>query len=305
MKPSYKESRMASLEMLFHFFKALPSDYYMQKEVKLNDTTMQVFKNEAITLKKKLDRNTTGFDYIEVSGMYLCAFDQKLLRIIMQLLQKQEEQLFSATKSDALNKEYILESQVVYSNQVAIHIKDFYKLLHNKANRSSKDITSKLVHSLQRLASTVLSFYTSNQSKILTAPLLVYAKNGDDFIFQLHPCIMTYHYESKNSEKLLKYKQPFYLIDNSEYFSDRSSLEQLIYTKIQYRFASMDSRYTSFTMDLHTLRSELFLPSVSSRTLYNQTSKVKQALINLSKTSSYQIDFTHHSKHITITVSKS
>lgn len=51
----FKESRMASIEMLFHFFKAVPSSYYIEKEEKLEDSTIHVIKQNAQTFKKPLD----------------------------------------------------------------------------------------------------------------------------------------------------------------------------------------------------------------------------------------------------------
>jgi len=308
MQPnSFKESRIASLEMLFHFFKALPSNYYVEKEKKLTDSTVQVFKNETQTFKKTLDKSTCGFDYIEITGMYLCAFDQKTLRAILQLLQKQEEQLFDATVANSLNNEYISASNKVYAHQAQVNIRDFYTLLNNKSsNRSNSDMFKKVASSLQRLATTTLSFYTKDKRKMLTAPLLVFYKNDSVLTFQLHPCIMTYAFTSKNSESnLLKYKQPFYLIDNRNYFTNRSDLEQLIYTKIQYKFASMNNKYKQFEIELNSLRDELFLPSNSNRTIYNQTSKLKKALIQLNNNNSdYLIELSPSSKNTTITILK-
>ena len=141
--------------------------------------------------------------------------------------------------------------------------------------------------SLQRLASTTLSFYTKNKSKIITAPLLIYAKNEAILAFQVHPCVMSFNFQTRNEANLLKFKQPYYHIDNTHYFKERSDLEQLLYTKIQYKFASM--QHKSFTMGFNELREQLFLPTSSQRTIYNQCSKLRSAIKNLNDNSEYTL----------------
>jgi hypothetical protein len=53
----FKESRMASIEMLFHFFKAVPSSYYIEKEEKFEDNTIYVHKQSSQTFKKPLEKS--------------------------------------------------------------------------------------------------------------------------------------------------------------------------------------------------------------------------------------------------------
>ena len=284
----FKESRMASIEMLFHFFKAVPSSYYIEKEETLEDNTIHVQKQSSQTFKKPLDRNLTGFDYVEITGQYLCAYDQKILRVILQALQKQEEAPFIAISAKSPNEEYLPIERQVYSNQATLSLQQFYTLLNNQShNRSSNDIFSKIFKSLQRLASTTLSFYTKNKSKIITAPLLIYAKNATMLTFQVHPCVMSFQFITNNEPNLLKYKQPYYHIDNTHYFKERSDLEQLLYTKIQYKFAAM--AHKSFTIRFNELREQLFLPSTSQRTTYNQCSKLRNAIKNLNDNSEYTL----------------
>lgn len=284
----FKESRIASIEMLFHFFKAVPSSYYIEKEEKLEDNTIHVIKQNSQTFKKELDKAITGFDYVEISGQYLCAYDQKILRAILQALQKQNEAPFIAISAKSPNEEYLPIERQVYSNQATLSLSNFYTLLNNQShNRSSNDIFGKIFKSLQRLASTTLSFYTKNKSKIITAPLLIYAKNEAMLTFQVHPCVMSFNFQTRNEQNLLKYKQPYYQIDNTHYFKERSDLEQLLYTKIQYKFASM--AHKSFTMGFNELREQLFLPSTSQRTQYNQYSKLRNAIKNLNDTSEYTL----------------
>ena len=279
---------MASIEMLFHFFKAVPSSYYVEHEVKLEDNTIHVIKQNSQTFKKPLDKNLTGFDYVEITGQYLCAYDQKILRVILQALQKQEEAPFIAISAKSPNEEYLPIERQVYSNQTTLSLSNFYTLLNNQSqNRSSNDIFSKIFKSLQRLASTTLSFYTKNKSKIITAPLLIYAKNATMLTFQVHPCVMSFSFQTRNEPNLLKFKQPYYHIDNTHYFKERSDLEQLLYTKIQYKFAAM--QHKSFTMGFHELREQLFLLSTSQRTIYNQSSKLRSAITNLNDNSEYTL----------------
>jgi len=284
----FKESRMASIEMLFHFFKAVPSAYYTEKEERMEDNTIHVFKQTAQTFKKELDKKVTGFDYVEITGQYLCAYDQKILRAILQALQKQDEAPFKAIRAQSPNEEYFPTQREVFSNQVTLNLSKFYALLNNQShNRSHNDIFSKIFKSLQRLASTTLSFYTKNKSKIITAPLLMYAKHEAMLSLQVHPCVMSFHFKTNNEPNLLTYKQSYYLIDNTHYFKERSDLEQLLYTKIQYKFASMPHK--SFTMSFQELREQLFLPSTSQRTLYNQCSKLRNAIKNLNDNSEYTL----------------
>ena len=225
---------MASIEMLFHFFKAVPSSYYIEKEEKLEDNTIHVQKQSSQTFKKPLDKTITGFDYVEITGQYLCAYDQKIIRVILQTLQKQEEAPFTAISAKSYNEEYLPIERHVYSNQATLSLSNFYTLLNNQSHhRSSNDIFGKIFKSLQRLASTTLSFYTKNKSKIITAPLLIYAKNEAMLTFQVHPCVMSFQFTTNNEPNLLKFKQSFYNIDNTHYFKERSDLEQLLYTKIQ------------------------------------------------------------------------
>jgi len=109
---------MASIEMLFHFFKAVPSSYYIEKEEKLEDNTIHVKKQSSQTFKKELDKAITGFDYVEISGQYLCAYDQKILRAILQALQKQNEEPFIAISAKSPNEEYLpIERQVYITPQ--------------------------------------------------------------------------------------------------------------------------------------------------------------------------------------------
>lgn len=284
----FKESRMASIEMLFHFFKLVPSSYYIEKEEKLEDNTIHVQKQSSQTFKKPLDKTITGFDYVEITGQYLCAYDQKIIRVILQTLQKQEEAPFTAISAKSYNEEYLPIERHVYSNQATLSLSNFYTLLNNQSHhRSSNDIFSKIFKSLQRLASTTLSFYTKNKSKIITAPLLIYAKNEAMLTFQVHPCVMSFQFTTNNEPNLLKFKQSFYNIDNTHYFKERSDLEQLLYTKIQYKFASM--AHKSFTMSFQELREQLFLPSTSQRTTYNQCSKLRNAIKNLNDNSEYTL----------------
>ena len=98
---------------------------------------------------------------------------------------------------------------------------------------------------------------------------------------------MSFSFQTSNEPNLLKYKQPYYHIDNTHYFKERSDLEQLLYTKIQYKFASM--QHKSFTMGFNELREQLFLPSTSQRTTYNQCSKLRSAIKNLNDNSEYTL----------------
>ncbi len=64
-------------------FKSLPSNYYNEKIDNLDSSSIQVIKNEIHTFRQALNKKVTGYDYVEITSMYLSAFDQKILRAIL------------------------------------------------------------------------------------------------------------------------------------------------------------------------------------------------------------------------------
>jgi hypothetical protein len=302
---TYKEARIASIEVLFHFFKAVPSSYYNHKEEKLPDGSIKS-KAEIQMIKKELDKVKTGFDYIQIIGMYLSAYDQKVFRAIIENVYNQEEQEIEENliSAKSLNEEYISVEKKLYSNQANLDINRFYKILNpNTKTKTSSDIFEKIVNSLQRLAQVSMSFFTKNKKNIITAPLLIYSKKDNNLILQLHPAILSFQFESKN-DGILKYKQNFYSLDNSEYYKLENDLQRLLYSKIQYKFASMSKTYTQCNFDFQELRSQIFLSSSSSKTLYNQSSKLKNAVIALDKNCSYSLKLEGTSKTLQLIVNK-
>lgn len=300
MQPNiFKESRMASIEVLFEFFKAVPKDYYSTSKKVVNGISVSTHKYNNITLSKELDLKTNGFDVIEITGKYLNPQDQKVFRAILELLYKQEESQFEKNSINAktLNDEYIEEdvSSNLFSNYTEIKITQFYRVLNPSSKKSTKDSYSKVVNSLQRLAQTSLSFYTNSKDKILTAPLLIFEKDEKFISFQLHPCLMAYKFESKNNS-LIPLKQSFYSLDNKNFFNkDMSDIEQLIYSKIQYKFASMSQKYKSFSISLNELHRSLFIESNNNRTIDNQRSKILKAIKSLDNKFEYKVEL-HNSR---------
>jgi hypothetical protein len=241
---TYKEARLASIEMLFNFFKAIPSAYYNFKEEELPDGSTKS-KAEIQIITKKIDKVKTGFDYIQITGMYLSAYDQKVFRAILQSVNKQEEQEFqsSLVNAKALNEEYLSVNKKIYSNQADLDISRFYKILNPDTKKvNAKNIYDKILNSLNRLAQVSLSFYNKNKRNIITAPLLIFSKIEDNLILQLHPVVLSFQFDSKN-EGIIKYKQSFYSLDNNEYYTLENDLQRLLYSKIQYKFASMSNVY--------------------------------------------------------------
>lgn len=288
---SYKEARMASIEVLFHFFKALPSSYFIEVEEKNTDGSIIVSKNQSQTIRKELDKSATGFDYVDISGLFLSAYDQKIFRAIMQSVYKQKEELFNSNMIDAksLNEEYLSVSRELYSNQAVISINEFYQIVNpNTKPRGSKELYSKIINSLNRLAHTVLSFYTKDKRNIVTAPLLIFSNIENQLCLQVHPSLLSYQYESKNQD-IIKPQQYFYTLNNSEYYSLSSDLERLLYSKIQYKFASMPQNHKECRFEFDTILSQLFLSTNSKKSRYNQTSKLKKTITSLNKNSSYTL----------------
>ncbi len=304
----FKENRASSIEVLFHMFKSVPSNYYNEKIEELDNSSIQVIKNEIHTFRQVLNKKVTGYDFVEITSMYLSAFDQKILRAILQCVYKQEEQLFiDNLKIDAVSKdeEYIDKRRELYSNLVTIDINYFYKIFNqNSKTRSSDDIFEKICNSLDRLAKVILSFKCKKKTRIVTAPLLAFSKCGSKINLQVHPLIHAYKFESLNDNSLIKLEQPFYLIDNSEYFLLKTALEQLLYSKIQYKFASMPLKHKEISFDFNLLKSQIFLQSSSKKTNYNQTSKLKKAIESLNKNSSYSLKLLGTSKTLLLHVTR-
>lgn len=290
-KNSYKEARMASIEVLFHFFKAVPSSYYVETEEKNSDGTITISKNETQTIRKKLDKSATGFDNIEITGMYLSAYDQKIFRAIMQSVNKQKEELYQSTMVEAksLNEEYLPVSRELYSNQAQISINEFYQIINpNTRPRASKEIYSKIINSLNRLAHVTLSLYTKDKRNIITAPLLIFSSIDNHLNLQLHPALLSYQYESKN-QYIIKPKQTYYILNNYEYYNLGSDLERLLYSKIQYKFASMPQKHKECRFEFDEIRSQLFIKTDSKKSKYNQNTKLKKTIADLNNNSSYSL----------------
>lgn len=290
-KNSYKEARMASIEVLFHFFKAVPSSYYVETEEKNSDGTITISKNETQTIRKKLDKSATGFDNIEITGMYLSAYDQKIFRAIMQSVNKQKEELYQSTMVEAksLNEEYLPVSRELYSNQAQISINEFYQIINpNTRPRASKEIYSKIINSLNRLAHVTLSLYTKDKRNIITAPLLIFSSIDNHLNLQLHPALLSYQYESKN-QYIIKPKQTYYILNNYEYYNLGSDLERLLYSKIQYKFASMPQKHKECRFKFDEIRSQLFIKTDSKKSKYNQNTKLKKTIADLNNNSSYSL----------------
>lgn len=290
-KNSYKEARMASIEVLFHFFKAVPSSYYVEIEEKNADGTVTITKNETQTIRKELDRSVTGFDYIEITGMYLSAYDQKIFRAIMQSVYKKDEKRFESNTVEAksLNEEYLPVSRELYSNQAIINISEFYKIINpNTKSRSSKELYNKIINSLNRLAHVTLSIYTKDKRNIITAPLLIFSNIDNCLNLQLHPALLSFQYESKNQD-IIKPKQSYYILNNYEYYNLSSDLQRLLYSKIQYKFASMPQNHKEFRFEFDEICSQLFIKSDSKKSRYNQTAKLKKTIAELNNTSSYTL----------------
>lgn len=300
MLPNFKESRMASIEVLFEFFKAVPRNYYATTKKTVGNTLIVTNKSSNVTLKKELDLKTNGFNIVEISGRYLNPKDQKIFRAILESLYNQQESLFSCDniQAKALNIEFIQEdkSSTLYSNFIKMKITDFYKIFNPKSKRSIVESYKKMQKSLQRLSMTTLSFYTEEETnnslpeKILTAPLLIYEIDKEHISFQIHPCIMAYKFESNNDESLIPLKQSFYILNNDNFFNKKmTEVEQLIYSKIQYKFASMNSKYKSFTITLDELHSSLYIHSENSNTVESQIGKIFKSIKSLDNKFEYNI----------------
>ncbi|QFR43766.1 hypothetical protein [Sulfurimonas xiamenensis] len=290
-KNTYKEARMASIEVLFHFFKAVPSSYYVETEEKNLDGTVTITKNEIQTIRKELDRSVTGFDYIEITGMYLSAYDQKIFRAIMQSVNKQKEELYESNMIEAksLNEEYLPVRRELYSNQAQIGINEFYQIINpNTRPRASKEIYSKIINSLNRLAHVTLSLYTKDKRNIITAPLLIFLSVDNRLNLQLNPALLSYQYESKN-QHIIKPKQSYYILNNSEYYDLGSDLQRLLYSKIQYRFASMPQSHKECRFEFDEILSQLFVKTESKKSKYNQSAKLKRTIAELNNHSSYTL----------------
>lgn len=290
-KDSYKEARMASIEVLFHFFKAVPSSYYVEKKEKNSDGIITVTTNELQKFEIKLDKSTTGFDYIQITGIYLSAYDQKIFRAIMQSINKQKEELYESNMIEAksFNEEYISIRRELYSNQAQISINEFYQIINpNTRPRASKEIYSKIINSLNRLAHVTLSLFTKDKSNIITAPLLIFSSIDNHLNLQLHPALLSYQYESKN-EHIIKQQQPYYTLNNSEYYNLGSDLERLLYSKIQYKFASMPQKHKECRFKFDEIRSQLFIETNSKKSKYNQNTKLKKTVAELNNNSSYSL----------------
>ena len=290
-KNSYKEARMASIEVLFHFFKAVPSSYYVEIEQKNSDGTITISKNETQTIKQELDKSVTGFDYIEITGMFLCAYDQKIFRAIMQSINKQKEELYQSNMIEAksLNEEYLPVSRELYSNQAQISINEFYQIINpNTKPRGSQELYDKIINSLNRLAHVTLSIYTEKKRSIITAPLLIFSSIDNRLNLQLHPALLSYQYESKN-QHIIKPKQSYYILNNSEYYNLGRDLERLLYSKIQYKFASMPHNHKECRFEFDETRSQLFIKTDSKKSKYNQNAKLKKTIADLNNNSSYSL----------------
>jgi len=288
---SYKEARIASIEVLFHFFKAVPSSYYVELERKNSDGSIIVSKNETQTIRKELDKSATGFDFIDITGMYLSAYDQKIFRAIMQSVNKQKEELYESNMIEAksLNEEYLPVSRELYSNRAIINISEFYQIINPNAKpRGSKELYNKIINSLNRLAHVTLSVYTKDKRNIITAPLLIFSSIDNRLNLQLHPALLSYQYESKN-QHIIKPKQSYYILKNSEYYALRSDLMRLLYSKIQYKFASMPNSHRECRFEFDEILSQLFLPTNSKKSKYNQTAKLKKTIAELNDNSSYSL----------------
>lgn len=223
----------------------------------------------------------------------------------MQSVYKQEEQLFHSNMIEAksLNEEYIPVSRELYSNQAQISINEFYQIINpNTKPRGSKELYNKIINSLNRLAHVVLSFYTEDKDKIVTAPLLIFSSVDNRLHLQLHPALLTYQYESKN-EHIFKPQQHFYSLNNDEYYKLGSDLERLLYSKIQYKFASMPQNHKECRLKFDEIRSQLFLDTDSKKSIYNQTHKLKKTITSLDKNSSYTLTL-EGSKTLYIVVTK-
>lgn len=302
---SYKEARMASIEVLFHFFKAVPSSYYVEVEEKNHDGFITVSKNKTQTIRKKLDKSASGFDFIDITGMYLSAYDQKIFRAIMQSVYQQKEKLFQSNTVEAksLDEEYLPVSRELYSNQAVINISEFYRIINqNTKSRSSKELYNKIINSLNRLAHVILSFFTKDKRNIVTAPLLIFSNIDNILYLQLHPALLSFQYESKN-QHIIKPKQSFYILNNSEYYNLGSDLERLLYSKIQYKFASMPKNHKVCRFEFEEILSQVFLPTSSTKNKYNQTSKLKKSIIALNKNSAYTLTI-EGSKTLHVVVNK-
>lgn len=288
---SYKEARMASIEMLFYFFKALPSSYYVENEEKNADGTITISNNKIQTIRKKLDKSITGFDFIDITGMYLCPYDQKIFRAIMQSVYQKKETPFKSQmiKAKSLNEEYLPVSRELYSNQATINIGEFYKIINpNTKPRASKELYSKIINSLNRLAHITLSIYTKDKRNIITAPLLIFSNINNHLNLQLHPALLSYQYESKN-QHIIKPKQSYYMLSNSEYYTLRSDLQRLLYSKIQYKFVSMPQNHKECRFEFYEILSQLFIKTNSKKSRYNQSAKLKKTIAELNNTSSYSL----------------
>jgi len=287
----FKENRASCIEVLFNLFKAVPSNYYQKEELHENDLTTTITQLQVI--KQKLNKKDTGFDYVELSSDYLNAFDQKVFRAILQVVYNQKEvplKLSDLTVAKSLNEEYISIERKLYSNSINIDINYFYKLINPKSKtRASSNLFKKLSNSLIRLSRVSLSFYTKDKSKIVSTSLLIFIKNNSDLFLQVHPLINAYNFESFNHTSLIKPKQNYYKIDNHEFFNLNNSIQQLLYSKIQYKFASMPKIYKEISFDFNLLKSQIFLHTNSKKTKSNQSSKLKNAIKELDANCSYSL----------------
>lgn len=302
---TYKEGRIASIQVLFNFFKCVPRSYYNYIEETLPDGSTKS-KAEIQIITKQLEKVKTGFDYIQITGMYLSAYDQKVFRAILQSVYKQEEKEFQSNlvNAKALNEECISVDKKIYSNQANLDISRFYKILNPDTKKvNAINIYDKIVNSLNRLAQVSLSFYTKNKRNIITAPLLIFSKSEGNLILQLHPVVLSFQFESKN-EGIIKCKQSFYSLDNNEYYKLENDLQRLLYSKIQYKFASMSKVYKQCSFDFKELKSQLFLSTTSIKTNYNQSSKLKIAIkkLNENKNCSYELKLEGTSKSLQLIV---
>lgn len=310
----FKESRMASIEVLFEFFKAVPKDYYSSIEKQVNGLVITTRKTKNLTIEKKLDLKKNGFDYVKISGIYLNAQDQRIFRAILESLYKEEERKYSSQNIQSLSscEDYIQKdtTDLLYSNYKKMKVTDFYKILNPKSKKSVSESFEKMHNSIERLSHTVLSFYTEDKinsipEKILTAPLLIYERDKEYISFQLHPCLMSYKFESKNKSSIIKLEQHFYSLDNINFLNKKmSELEQLIYSKIQYKFASMNKKHNSFSFDLEDLYQSIYIESEEKCVIQNRKTKLKNAIKGLDSKFEYNLTIKGMKPNINVFISR-
>ena len=83
-----------------------------------------------------------------------------------------------------------------------------------------------------------------------------------------------------------------------------SELEQLIYSKIQYKFASMNKKHNSFSFDLEDLYQSIYIESEEKCVIQNRKTKLKNAIKGLDSKFEYNLTIKGMKPNINVFISR-